>query len=155
MINFEILVQGLVSFMLLKNICELDDVSPRKKDGVWYQVCCHILGQYSFNEAQYIRATWKNNSKSIRNIVIEKIFQNKNTQLKTTDSVFEIEILKEEWISLNKYINGSDRKRFGVGFVNFLSQKLQNLGTSCWLILKYNWFGIKESNKFWHGSFKR
>ena len=72
-----------------------------------------------------------------------------------------IEISVEEWITARKYISGyyqKTRYKFLSFFTNFLSQKLQDNGINCWLVCKWNWFRLEDSQKqnanYWSGSYK-
>ena len=71
MIEENVLINQITSFMKEKNIFELEDMSPRQKESIWYILCKKIIGKYIFKEAQYIRQAWLKNFNNVKT----KIFQ--------------------------------------------------------------------------------
>lgn len=133
-------------------------LSPRNENSPWFKICQSCLGEYVFKESSYIRSAWLNNSKSIREKVMDSISMNEvcenspenenNGKIKNMIVYF----LEKEWIYLKDHIGGVMRKKFNIQFHRELTKKINALGLCCELKCKSNWF-LKSKESIWKGSY--
>lgn len=156
--NIEKIAEKTAIFMIENKLLNLDSKeSLRKNSGVWYKLCENLLGLYSYNNALHLKSMWERNQWDYKNKVLDLLKKEKRTNSEETHSENQTTIKFDviEWNQFTKYISGTKRKKFLVGFDRTLAEKLQSKGINCWIICKYNWFGTDKLNgKFWTGLYE-
>ncbi|CAF0933384.1 unnamed protein product, partial [Brachionus calyciflorus] len=153
-IDFPKLVKQTIDLLVNEKIHhdEILNISARDENKFWGMLCKKFFGSYKFKDSMYIFTSWKRDVCSYQSLVKEHM--TKEAPIRTFAIAFsdeEFEKFKDKILTFT-----NQRQSFSSDFTDFLSKKLQNLGSNCLLKSDFNWFRKENSRKngdFWVGKY--